>query len=398
MSRIAHQEFYLDTEEKNHLVRLIRRVERFSFLRVLAYCVMTNHLHILVYLLERPAARPSDDEMTACLAALYGETYALCVRGEWKRLDGIKPDGSLSAEDKEKYFARMYDVSEFMKAIKQRYSMSFNYENEHFGTMWEGRFKAVHVQPTMGPMAAVAAYDDLNPVRAGMETSPADYPWCSWYAALHGDELAREAYRFVYGMDGCEWEAVRAQHETVMREKAAFFAKASRSFIEGGAIGDEAFIRQYAKDYLPANRKSGPQKLAGGNVWGELRVAREVRAKGDEFVSGKGSDPMPESMGMDVVTGKGSDPIPEDRGFEDGSLGRAMVARARAAGPCARGWLDLTAVMGKGSDPLPESGRRDVVMGKGSDPLPESGRRDAVMGKGSDPMPEAGENGGAFGV
>ena len=295
MSRIAHQEYYLTPEEKDHLVRLVRKVERFSSVQVLAYCVMSNHIHILVFLPERPETLPSDEDMLVRIAALYGETFAVCVKGEWARLEGLQK--GLSNEDKAGYFARMYDVSEFMKAIKQRYTMSFNYENEHYGTMWEGRFKAVHVQPTMGPMAAVAAYDDLNPVRAGMVGDPMEYRWSSWFAAVNGDENARGAYRCIYQMQGAEWSEVADRHFGVMKDKAGYFLKASRAFIEGAAIGDGGFVEEYARQYFPKSRKSGPLKLPGGKVWGELRVAREVRVK-TEYLGplddlGKGSDPMP---------------------------------------------------------------------------------------------------------
>ena len=329
MSRIAHQEYYLTPEEKDHLVRLIRKVEMFSSVMVLAYCVMSNHIHILVFLPERPNEMPSEDELLERIAALYGETYAMCIKGEWARLEGL--GHGLSVDEKQKFFARMYDVSEFMKSIKQRYSMSFNYENEHFGTMWEGRFKSVCVQAKIGAMAAVAAYDDLNPLRAGIVEDFAKYPWCSWFAAMHGDVCAQNGYRFIYGMPDEKWERVALAHAQVMREKAGYLCAASRSFIDGGAIGDEVFIQEYGKEYFPKDRKTGPITLAGGSVWGELRVAREVRAKASMDDMGKGSDPLPNA----------------------GRRMAEMVRQVRMMGPNENGFLDLDLVMGKGSDPMP---------------------------------------------
>lgn len=331
MSRIAHQEYYLTPEEKDHLVRLIRKVEKFSSVMVLAYCIMSNHIHIFVFLPERPNEVLSEAELLERIAALYGETYANGVKGEWARLEGLKQ--GLSADERQKFFARMYDVSEFMKSIKQRYSMSFNYENEHFGTMWEGRFKSVCVQAKCGSMAAVAAYDDLNPFRAGIVDDLANYPWCSWYAAMHGDICAQNGYRFIYGMPVEKWEFVALSHAKVMREKAGYLCAASRSFVDGGAIGDEEFILDYAREYFPKERKSGPIKLAGGSVWGNLRVAREVRAKVSMDDMGKGSDPLPDA----------------------GRRMAEMVRRAKMMGPNEKGFLDLDSVMGKGSDPIPDS-------------------------------------------
>ena len=45
-SRVAHRAFFLDDEERTRLVGLIRRVSRFSGVKLLAYGVMSNHFHV----------------------------------------------------------------------------------------------------------------------------------------------------------------------------------------------------------------------------------------------------------------------------------------------------------------------------------------------------------------
>jgi hypothetical protein len=77
----------------------------------------------------------------------------------------------------------MYDLSEFMKGVKQRFTQWYNREHGRTGTLWEGRFKSVLVE---GGFAArvVAAYIDLNPVRAGMVSRPEDYRWSSYGVAM----------------------------------------------------------------------------------------------------------------------------------------------------------------------------------------------------------------------
>ena len=49
ISRLAHRAFFLDDEEKDRAVALMRRVEEFSGVVVLAYAFMSNHFHIFVY-------------------------------------------------------------------------------------------------------------------------------------------------------------------------------------------------------------------------------------------------------------------------------------------------------------------------------------------------------------
>jgi putative transposase len=77
----------------------------------------------------------------------------------------------------------MHDLSEFMKGLKQRFTQWFNGHHGRRGTLWEGRFKSVLVQD--GYAARVmAAYIDLNPIRAAMVQKPEDYKWCSYGEAV----------------------------------------------------------------------------------------------------------------------------------------------------------------------------------------------------------------------
>ena len=48
VSRLAHRAFFLDEEEKDRAVALMRRVEEFSGVVVLAYAFMSNHFHIFI--------------------------------------------------------------------------------------------------------------------------------------------------------------------------------------------------------------------------------------------------------------------------------------------------------------------------------------------------------------
>ena len=58
ISRIAHRAFFLTEDERTRFVDLLRRAAAFSGVEVLAYCFMTNHFHILVYV---PPSRELSD-------------------------------------------------------------------------------------------------------------------------------------------------------------------------------------------------------------------------------------------------------------------------------------------------------------------------------------------------
>ena len=70
-------------------------------------------------------------------------------------------------------------------SLLQRFTRWFNRTHNRTGTLWEERFKSVIVE---GGTAArtMAAYIDLNPVRAGMVEDPADYRWSSYGEAVGG--------------------------------------------------------------------------------------------------------------------------------------------------------------------------------------------------------------------
>ena len=54
ISRIANRAFYLTDEERTRFVERLWRVAKFSGIEVPAYCLKSNHFHLLVHLPEAP--------------------------------------------------------------------------------------------------------------------------------------------------------------------------------------------------------------------------------------------------------------------------------------------------------------------------------------------------------
>ena len=225
ISRLAHRAFFLDDEEKTRAVSLLRRVEEFSGVVVLAYAIMSNHFHIFIYVPEPEEI--SDEEILRRIKALYrGESLSL-VLGAWMRLkdeearllDHARPtEKYVSRLDKyrKSFLRRMWNSSEFMRTYKQHFTMSFNGRRDHRGTMFEGRYHERNHKPDETIMWRTAAYIDINAWKAGVAEKAEDYEWCSFSAAIMGDERARRGYAFMYG--NVDWETIRAGHEKSMRE------------------------------------------------------------------------------------------------------------------------------------------------------------------------------------
>lgn len=70
-------------------------------------------------------------------------------------------------------------VPRLMQSVGARYVWHVNATRERTGTLWEGRYKACLVASDEHVLTA-CRYIDLNPVRAGMVSGPADYRWSSY--------------------------------------------------------------------------------------------------------------------------------------------------------------------------------------------------------------------------
>jgi hypothetical protein len=271
VSRVAHRALFFDDDEKNRFVDLLMLVEFFSSVRVLAYCCMSNHIHVFIYLDD--ARELSEEEILARVNALYRGGRLAEALGEWKVLKDKEDKamssfgGPVAGTDFRRllaaYTRRMFHPSEFMKTLKQNMTMSFNSRRDHTGTIWEGRFYDKQSNPTTADMSAQAAYVDCNPAEAGICRNPAEYKWCSWAAAMAGDEHARGMYRFIYEGVADEWG------EIVERHRAAICARL-------GEI-DDAVGRGVIVDWLFGMFGSGKGKKADQGK--EMQKAPSVLAE-----------------------------------------------------------------------------------------------------------------------
>ncbi|MCX6873961.1 MAG: transposase [Verrucomicrobia bacterium] len=184
LSRVVDRRFAFGKDEKEKLRTYLRMYENFSGCRVLAYCFMCNHIHLLLEVPPLPVGGMTDSELLQRLRCLYSEA----VVGEVaKRLKDYREAGSegMAKELHTRFTYRMHSLSEFMKGFMQRFTQWFNRKHSRSGGLWEDAFKSVLVEDGVASRT-LAAYIDLNPVRAGMVEDPADYRWSSYGEAMGG--------------------------------------------------------------------------------------------------------------------------------------------------------------------------------------------------------------------
>lgn len=76
-------------------------------------------------------------------------------------------------------------ASLMMKGLGQRFVQYINRTYDRSGTLWEGRFRSCLLQEEDYVLACYR-YIEMNPVRAGMVEHPAEYRWSSYGANAHG--------------------------------------------------------------------------------------------------------------------------------------------------------------------------------------------------------------------
>ena len=123
----------------------MRMYENFSGCRVLSYCVMSNHFHLMLEVPPMPAAGISDAELLKRLSAISNEAFVAGVAKELK--DARHQERAEWAEEIHARFTyRMHNLNEFMKTVLQRFTRWFNRTHQRSGTLWEERYKSVIVE------------------------------------------------------------------------------------------------------------------------------------------------------------------------------------------------------------------------------------------------------------
>ena len=296
MSRTVNGEKWFGLAEKERLRKLIRRVAGFSGIRVITYAVMDNHFHLLV---EVPAERTvSDEELVRRFELLYPEPTPWQPVSPKTLADLLRKDGPEGKLLRQRLTARMHDVSWLMKTIKQRFSKAFNAERQRFGPVWSERFKAVLVEGDLKALRTVAAYIDLNAVRAGKAEDPKDYRFCGYAEAIGGGKAARDGLRTLdeslagyrqtlFGAGSAPREGKtnlppERAREVIESEKGELplheiLRLRVRYFTDGFLLGSPEFVQKHAEILRPGRKTPPKPRHLREAAWSGLAVLNGMR-------------------------------------------------------------------------------------------------------------------------
>ncbi len=325
ISRVVDKNYIFGQAEKRHFHFLMRRLERFCGVQVLTYCLMSNHFHLLVRVPDKGSAPKLEvAELRKLLPLIYKGRQLQEAVAELDRATASSASGSSSwlSEILSRFDARRHSLSHFLKDLKQRFTRWHNRRQGRSGTLWEHRFKSLLVENGERALLTIAAYIDLNPVRAGIVDDPKDYQWSGYGEANGGHGPARiglctmlqctnygmnrrvtwakvaPKYRLLLYAHGQQRDADAATGTTarIGLERSALEAELKRGgklsvaevlrcrvryFCDGTVFGSAEYVQQVfeessALQSTNSRRKSAARQMKGAE-WGELRVLRDLQ-------------------------------------------------------------------------------------------------------------------------
>ena len=218
ISRVIERRLLFKDEEKSRIVTYMRKLEAFSGVQILTFAILSNHYHLLLFVPTRNKDEISDAELLERLAFIYDQDDMKWITDTLKLYRDQKAEESTVRKFKKRYTDRMYNLSMFMKDFNQHISMSYNARHDRRGPLWMDRFTSILVQGTGHPLAAIAAYIDLNSVRAGLAKDPKDYHFCGYAEAVAGRQKAREGLMSVMQSVNClgDWSNAGAEYRKLL--------------------------------------------------------------------------------------------------------------------------------------------------------------------------------------
>ena len=186
-------EIFVDDRDRASLLAILARTLKACDAHVFAYCLMGNHYHFVLQ-------------------------------------------------------TRRANLAVLMRRINSLYCLNFNRRHSRCGHVFEGRYKALHVDRD-AYLLEVCRYVDLNPVRAGLVKSPAEWAWSSYRA--HTGSIPSPAWLATVELHGALTgrAAEDAEQSASVCLRYADWVDAGRgvqlwkaSLRHGRYLGDEAFV------------------------------------------------------------------------------------------------------------------------------------------------------------
>ena len=203
---------FIESENYQYYLELWKEISSRYGVSVHAYCLMTNHIHVL--------ATPSEKT----------------------------------------------SISNTMKVVGSRYAQYINKKYKRTGTLWEGRHRSSLVQ-TEKYFLTCSRYIELNPVAANMVKSPEEYKWSSYGSNAWGDKswlIPHEEYKRLGVTQEKRCYNYRMLFNTHLDEVDVSLIRKATHYCQ--PVGDDRFKGMIEKKYgikMGLTRRGRPKLIDG---------------------------------------------------------------------------------------------------------------------------------------
>ncbi|MCP4877913.1 MAG: transposase [Gammaproteobacteria bacterium] len=151
------------------VVDRIRLLSSLFAIDVCAYAVMSNHYHLVLKLCPNQLDDMEDDQIIERWCALFKGPLLIQRHRDGESL--TSPEMATVKDTVKIWRGKLSSISWFMRCLNQPIARQANLEDQCTGKFWECRFKSQALK-TEEALLSCMVYVDLNPIRAGLATSP----------------------------------------------------------------------------------------------------------------------------------------------------------------------------------------------------------------------------------
>lgn len=229
----ARQDVFVSYEDRNRFLLFMQEgVERYGH-RVLAYCLMTNHIHLAIQVADIPLSR-------------------------------------------------------IMQNLTFRYTKWLNWRLNRVGHIFQGRYKAILIDVDSYFLELVA-YIHLNPVRAGMVAKPEDYEWSSHRAYCGVEKIPWLNQDYLLSLFSADYihacrlysDYVLERHSDGHREE--FYGKMS---LDSRVMGQDSFVEEILS-------QTGDIQVSKPTVENVIEMVTKIYGLKEEDLASNGQKRLP---------------------------------------------------------------------------------------------------------